>query len=75
MVTHRRVVTSTILAATAAILMAMVFTGFGGASITTPVFAQGGNMTGGGGNVTGGNMTSSNMTDGGMGTTLPGTAP
>lgn len=50
---------------TASVLVMAVATSTIGTSMVMPAFAQGDNMTDGGGNATEGNMTGSNMTESG----------
>jgi hypothetical protein len=65
---NKRILMTTMFAAAATLTAAMLVTSPVGTSMVVPAFAQGDNMTGGGGNATEGNMTGSDMAGSGMAT-------
>jgi hypothetical protein len=65
---NKRILATTMFAAAATLTAAMLVSSSVGTSMVVPVFAQGDNMTGGGGNATEGNMTGSDMAGSGMAT-------
>ena len=69
----RRIIMTTIFAAAATLTAAILVTFAVGTTITTPAFAQDGNVTGG--NVTEGNATAPVLGDGGAAPTPPAITP